>query len=229
MSKIVNETTRRTTNKANPFNPDILTDESLLAFFFLKCARHPSSLSLAQNLLDKYGTIKNLSQVSREELSCFSGLGEAGLDALMSIFAIARRTENTDYPCGVFEPRDAWLRYGQEEGISGAITFLSSSEYFVGEKQIAYAEAPPSPKGVCDAVIESRHSRFALTLVRKRGEDTPTRSDIDFLWKLLSSATERRLKLTDLILVSRSGFYSFAASGYFGPMRKDAFALARRR
>ena len=83
----------RPRERLQKFGPEALSAQELLALVIGRGVPKKSVMSIAQELLAKFGNIKAISQASIEELSQIKGIGLAKAAQIKACFELGRREE----------------------------------------------------------------------------------------------------------------------------------------
>lgn len=89
-------TPERPRERLKRFGPEALSAQELLALVIGRGVSKKSVMTIAQELLSKFGNIKAISEATLEELSQIKGIGFAKASQLKASFELARRKDEHD-------------------------------------------------------------------------------------------------------------------------------------
>jgi DNA repair protein RadC len=217
----------RPREKLECFGANSLTDAEILALFFGTGRQGVSSIDLARELIDHFGSLKNLSRADSIELRSIKGIGPAKSAQLAAVFEFGRRLareafQSTPISC----PEDVYELVGPEmRGLtqeSVRVVMLNHrkelirvSEIFLGTKTECFA----SPPEILKAAITNSSTSVILVHNHPSGDPSPSAADIQATRRLAKACETIGIELDDHVIIGSvssscpDGFYSFRQSG----------------
>ena len=204
-----------------------LTDSEILAIFFSTGREGASSIDLGRELIDQFGSLKNLAQAEHTDLEKIKGIGPAKSSQLLAVFEFGRRLARATYKAmPISSPNDVFDLMGPEmQGLtqeSVRVVLLNhrkelirSAEIFLGTKSECFANPPEILKPAIT------HSASSMILVHNHpsGDPSPSSADIQVTRKMNNACETVGIPLDDHIIIGcvtetyPEGYYSFRESG----------------
>ncbi len=208
-----------------------LSDEHLLAILLRTGSTALNVLDLARLILNRYGSLRELSKASYEELAAqkFPGLGEVKCIELSATLEVARRVLAWRDPDVALDAPEAIVRL-----IAPWVEGFDHEQFFVlplNRKNRLVGRPRPISSGTVDAVVAHprevyrecvRVSASAVIVAHNHpsGDPTPSRQDVDVTRHLVEAGRLLRIPLLDHVVVGRPSpggdaprFFSFVRSG----------------
>ena len=212
----------RPRERLQKFGPEALSAQELLALVIGRGVPKKSVMSIAQELLAKFGNIKAISQASIEELSEIKGIGLAKAAQIKACFELGRREE--------LEPELRDFDIKNPEAVAKAIRssikdkakehfkliLLNPRNKIIGISTISIGTLNASlvhPREVFkDAIM---HSAASVVLAHNHpsGDPEPSEDDIKITKKLVESGKILGIDVIDHIVVGKNSFLSFKERG----------------
>ncbi|MEE9438544.1 MAG: DNA repair protein RadC [Saprospiraceae bacterium] len=202
---------------------EALTDAELIAILIGSGNRELTAVGLSQSILKAANNnLHELGKMDISELMTFKGIGEAKAITITAALEIGRRRQITDplKQKKISSSKDAY------NVIAPLIADLAYEEFWVIllNNQLKVTKKVKISTGgvsatIVDAKILFKHAIQTLSnniiLVHNHpsGSLTPSQSDILLTKKLCAGALHLDIKITDHIIVSQNGYYSFADDG----------------
>ncbi|HEX7319474.1 MAG TPA: DNA repair protein RadC [bacterium] len=198
-----------------------LTDAELLAILIGKGTRNITALDIARRLLNEYGTLKNLGErpvVELEKLK-IPGLGRAKIVTIIAGLELGKRSLSRKGEKEVLfnKPHDVFDYYAPY--ISGLKHELFKVAAVNGKNKLL--KDTTISKGILDTSITHPREVFKFALAESAsglflihnhpsGIMKPSDDDLRITERLRSAGEIMGMRIIDHIIVSDSGFYSFA-------------------
>ena len=196
-----------------------LSNEELLAIILRTGTKEKSAKDLAAQLISKYRSVKELSNVSFEQLSSVSGIGRSKASILMSCFELSKRINmsvdsliniKANNPDIIFEYYKDLLKDKNQEYfyaiylntknriIKDKLLFIVTINYIVVHPREVFKEAYLA--GASSIILIHNHPT---------GNIFPSSNDIDTTKKLKEIGDIMGVKVVDHIIIGKDKYYSF--------------------
>jgi len=202
-----------------------LTDAELIAILIGSGSRNESAVELSKRILHHYDNdLNKLGKASINELSNFKGIGEAKAISIIAALEIGRRRNDfeTKAPDVITSSRDAYNL------IRRHLVDLNHEEFWillVGRSQKVLARELVSRGGLSATIVDPKiifgialqHQATGVIMIHNHpsGNLKPSQQDINLTKKLAEAGTLLEIKILDHLIISDSGFFSFADEGIF--------------
>ena len=176
-----------------------LSNEELIAIILRTGTKEKSAKDLAAQLISKYSSVKELSNVSFEQLSSVSGIGRSKAAILMSCFELSKRINmsvdslidiKANNPDVIFEYYKNLLK--------DKLLFIGTINYSVVHPREVFKEAYLA--GASSIILVHNHPT---------GNIFPSSNDIDTTKKLKEIGDIMGIKVVDHIIIGKDKYYSF--------------------
>lgn len=200
-----------------------LSDAELLAIVIGSGTRRKSAVELAQEILQaNANNLYELGKMNQAELMKFSGIGEAKALSIIAVLELGRRRAKSSVPQRVkitnsqmvYEHvRHSFMDLDYEEF---RIVALSRSNHILGVKLISKggrAGTVADGKLIFKELLDMKACACILVHNHPSGKLEPSNADIELTKKLSGFGRFIDLPVLDHLIVTDSGFYSFADEG----------------
>lgn len=212
----------RPRERLQKFGPEALSAQELLALVIGRGISKKSVMSIAQELLAKFGNIKAIGQATIEELSQIKGIGLAKAAQIKACFELGKREDLEP------EPRDFDIKNPESvvKAIRSSIKdkakehfkliLLNPRNKIIGISTISIGTLNASlvhPREVFkDAIV---HSAASVVLAHNHpsGDPEPSEDDINITKKLVDSGKLLGIEVLDHIVIGKDNFCSFKERG----------------
>ncbi len=212
----------RPRERLQKFGSEALSAQELLALVIGRGIPGKSVMSIAQELLARFGNIKAISQATIEELSQIKGIGLAKAAQIKASFELGKREElepelkNFDIkdPEAVVRAIRASIRDKAKEHFK--LILLNPRNKIIGISTISIGTLNASlvhPREVFkDAIV---HSAASVVLAHNHpsGDPEPSEDDIKMTKKLVESGEILGIEVLDHIIIGKNNFCSFKERG----------------
>ncbi len=207
--------------------PDALTDAELLALVIRTgdATSRTSAVDQARLLLQRFGSLRELSRATVAELCVTRGIGPAKAAEILAVFQIARRfgaeslrpgdrfTSSAD----VFRHYHERLRDHKREVFLALL--LDGKNRIIREVRVSEGSLNASivhPREVFAPVI--RDSAAAVLFVHNHpsGDPTPSREDLEITTRLREAGELMGVRVLDHIIIGSGRYISFVDRGLMG-------------
>ncbi len=204
-------------------SPEALSDSELLAILIGNGTRQKSAVDLAREiLLLGKNNLNELGRLSLKELQKVKGIGEAKAIAISAALELGRRRQGAlllDKPV-IKESRDiaSYLqnRFRDLPYEVFAVLFLNRANrinHFEVVSQGGITGTVADPRIILKKALEEEAVSIILCHNHPSGSLRPSRADEELTQKIKEAARYFDIRVMDHIIVSESGYYSFADEG----------------
>ncbi|MCB0651852.1 MAG: DNA repair protein RadC [Saprospiraceae bacterium] len=200
-----------------------LTDAELLAIVLGSGSRNETAVGLAQRMLGSAeNNLEKLSRLTLKELMTFKGVGEAKAVTLAAVMELGRRRQLTDVKekPQLRSSRDAYDTIGpvlidlvHEEFW---ILLLNRANRIISKEQISKggtAGTVVDAKIVFRIALEKQASSMILCHNHPSGNLRASQADLALTKKLVEAGKQLDIMVLDHLIVTQSGYLSFADEG----------------
>jgi DNA repair protein RadC len=203
-----------------------LSDSELIAILLRVGMKGMSAIDLGRQLIQRFGSLANLSRASVAELSKIKGIGLAKAVQLGAAFGLAGRlaVENLirtpmNRPELIYDLLGAELRQLGKESLR--VVLLDTRMCLLRVEEISLgslAECIAHPRDIFRSVIQHNAAGFILVHNHPSGDPTPSEADRRLTIRLAESAKLLQLNFCDHVIVGspspgRSPYFSFREAG----------------
>lgn len=205
------------------YGAEALSNAELLAILLRTGTKQLSALGLADMLLQKYGQLQHLFDLSVEELTHVKGIGQAKAISLLASAEISKRLAKSKLGDVVIvrTPEDAAqyvmedLRYQKKEYF--VALFLNTKNHITGKETLSIGTLNASlvhPREVFRAAI--RHSSASIICLHNHpsGDPTPSTEDITITKRLAEAGNLIGIDVLDHIIIGDGRYISLKEQGH---------------
>lgn len=194
----------------------------LLAILIGNGVRGKSVLQLAGELVSHFGSLKNLSEATIEELCCIKGVGKAKAIQLKASFVLGMRLSQhqgkikykIDGPVQAYHlVKDA---LEQEKRELFVLIMLDTRGYVISYETISIgtlSSAPVHPREVFYPAIRNKAASVILAHNHPSGDPTPSHHDYDITQKLVEVGRIIGISVNDHIIIGHNAYVSLRQKG----------------
>jgi DNA repair protein RadC len=200
-----------------------LSTAELVAILLGSGSRGESAVQLAQRILnDANNNLQQLGTMTIAQLKKYKGMGDAKAITILAAMEIANRraaTKVEDRPritCSLDSYNILSAQVADLAHEQFWVLLLNRSNQVMAKRMISaggVAGTVVDAKMVFQPAIELLASGIILCHNHPSGNLQPSQADIDITRKIKRSATDLDIVLLDHIIISASGYYSFADEG----------------
>lgn len=197
---------------------EALSSQELLALIIGRGVSKKSVMTIAQELLSKFGNIKAISEATLEELSQIKGIGFAKAAQLKASFELGKRQdlepELKDFdikdPQSVVKAIRASIKDKAKEHFK--LILLNARNKIIGISTVSVGSLNASivhPREVFkDAIM---HNAYSVVLAHNHpsGDSEPSEDDLMITKRLVDAGKILDIKVTDHIIITKNGYFSF--------------------
>jgi DNA repair protein RadC len=212
----------RPRERLQKFGPEALSAQELLALVIGRGISKKSVMSIAQELLTRFGNVKAISQATIEELSQIKGIGLAKAAQIKACFELGRREElepelknfNIKDPESVVKAIRASIKDKAKEHFK--LILLNPRNKIIGISTISIGILNASlvhPREVFKDAITHTAASVVLAHNHPSGDPEPSEDDITITKRLIEAGKILGVEVIDHIIVGKNGFFSFKEKG----------------
>lgn len=204
-----------------------LSNAELLAIFFGTGTPGRSAIQVGREMISHFGSLRNLSRASVQELLAVEGVGPAKAAQLAAVFEFGRRLARETYSKeAIASPEDVYELVGSEmqqlsqESVRAILlnhrkNLIQVLEIFVGTGNESFA----NPSEILRPAIS--HSASSLILVHNHpsGDPTPSRADHQVTTRMKAACDAIGIEFVDHIVIGSPSasklepYFSFREAG----------------
>jgi DNA repair protein RadC len=202
-----------------------LTDAELIAILIGSGSRNESAVELSKRILHHYDNdLNKLGKASINELSSFKGIGEAKAISIIAALEIGRRRNE-------FETKPAdfiGLSKDAYDIMRRHLVDLNHEEFWIiltGRSSKVLGKELVSKGGLSNTLIDLKiifgaalqHKANGIILVHNHpsGNLKPSHEDLVLTKRITDAGKILDIQITDHLIITDSGYYSFADNGLF--------------
>src|SRR5277367_4065144 len=210
--------------------PDALTHAELIAILLRTGLQGANVVQVAQNILQKFGSLNALALATVDELKQISGVGPDKAATLVAAFALARRMEQerlAESP--VLDNPETVVNFMREENRLGNVESFQVLLLNVRKKLIRAEEISHGlldtilvhPREVFRAAITANAAAIVLVHNHPSGDPTPSDADIKVTRDLIRAGQLLKIEVVDHVIIGRAtaerpkDYSSLRELGYF--------------
>jgi DNA repair protein RadC len=212
----------RPRERLQKFGPEALSAQELLALVIGRGIPKKSVMSIAQELLVRFGNIKAISEASLEELSQIKGIGLAKAAQIKACFELGKRQdlepELRDFdikdPQSVVKAIRASIKDKAKEHFK--LILLNPRNKIIGISTISIGILNASlvhPREVFKDAITHSAASVVLAHNHPSGDPEPSEDDITITKRLIEAGKILGIEVMDHIIIAKNGFFSFKEKG----------------
>jgi DNA repair protein RadC len=212
----------RPRERLQKFGPEALSAQELLALVIGRGISKKSVMSIAQELLVRFGNIKAISQATIEELSQIKGIGLARAAQIKACFELGKREDlepeliNFDIknPEAVVKAIRASIKDKAKEHFK--LILLNPRNKIIGISTVSVGTLNASlvhPREVFKDAIVHCAASVVLAHNHPSGDPEPSEDDLKITKKLVDSGNILDIEVLDHIVIAKNRFKSFKEEG----------------
>ncbi|MFO7900758.1 MAG: DNA repair protein RadC [Planctomycetota bacterium] len=218
--------TERPRERLVSLGPDRLTDAELLAIVIGGGTETSTAVDLGRKLLVRFGGLRQLAGCSPAELQKLRGIGQArsaGVKAALEIGRRLRRQPPATKPGAFLNAEAVFARYGSRLGPEKRETFvallLDIKNRLIRDVTISQGSLNQSivhPREVFQPAIRDSAASVIFVHNHPSGDTSPSREDREITRRLKQTGDVIGIGVLDHVIVSETGYTSFADEGLLG-------------
>ena len=212
----------RPRERLQKLGPAVLSSQELLALVIGRGIPKKSVMTIAQELLARFGNVKAISEAALEELSQIKGIGIAKAAQIKACFELGKREhlemdeESVDIrnPEAVYKLISTRIREKSKEHFK--LILLNSRNKTIGISTISIGTLTTSlvhPREVFKEALVHSAASVILAHNHPSGDPEPSEDDVKITKKLVESGKILGVEVIDHIIIGKNHFYSFRERG----------------
>ena len=212
----------RPRERLQKFGPEALSAQELLALVIGRGIPKKSVMSIAQELLVKFGNVRAISHATIEELSQIRGIGLAKAAQIKACFELGKRQdlepESIDFdikdPQSVVKAIRASIKDKAKEHFK--LILLNPRNRIIGISTISIGTLNAilvHPREVFKDAITHSAASVVLAHNHPSGDPEPSEDDIKITKKLVESGKILGIEVIDHIIIGKNNFCSYKERG----------------
>jgi DNA repair protein RadC len=213
----------RPRERMQQFGAQALSNAELLAILLRTGTFAESAVRLAQKVLLEAGSLRNLVDMSMDQLKTIKGIGSAKAIQIQASIELGRRLARTSMTDTVTirSPQDVAsylmedLRYLQKEHF--VVLFLNTKNHVVAQETLSMGSLNASivhPREVFRAAIKRSSASIICVHNHPSGDPTPSPEDIAMTTRLVEAGQIIGIEVLDHIILGDQNFVSLKEKGY---------------
>ena len=213
----------RPRERLKKYGVESLSLQELLALIIEKGRKGKNVLTLAQELLARFGNLQKLKEASISELQKVEGIGFATACKIKAALALGERALNTrekpeikiTTPRQVFDLLEQELSKKKKEFFK--IICLDTRSKVVAIETISVGSLDTSlahPREIFYSAIKNTAASFIIVHNHPSGDPTPSQDDIEITKKLKKLSEMLKIPLVDHVIIGGETYYSFKQNGF---------------
>lgn len=205
------------------YGPDKLTNQELLAILINTGNRNESSISLASKILKNLQSIRELRDVTFEELTSINGIGKAKAITILAFIELAVRmhTHSREEDKYIRSPKDVSdilmekVRYYNQEHF--IVLYLTTKNMVIEEKTLFIGSLNSSivhPREVFREAVKRSAAAFICVHNHPSGDPTPSNEDIEVTKRLRECGDLVGVDFLDHIIIGDGKYVSLKEMNY---------------
>lgn len=194
-----------------------LSDQEVLAIIIRSGYREHTAIDVSMNLLHRYGSLKNISQLTVEDLCKIKGIGKDKSIMLKAAFEIGKRSKIEKIEKKqILSSKDASIVL--EDNLRGLnkehfiILMLNTKNFLLGIETVSIGSLNSSivhPRELFKSAINKSAAAIILAHNHPSGDATPSREDIEVTKRIKSGGQLLGIDVIDHIIIGDNSYYSF--------------------
>ena len=212
----------RPRERLKQFGPEALSAQELLALIIGRGVSKRSVMTIAQELLVKFGNIKKISEATIEELSQIKGIGFAKAAQIKACFELGKRKdlepELKDFdikePQSVVKAIRASIKDKAKEHFK--LILLNTRNKIIGISTVSIGTLNTSlahPREIFKEAIIHNAMSVVLAHNHPSGDSEPSEDDLKITKRLVESGKILNIEVIDHIIIGKNNFCSFKEKG----------------
>lgn len=205
------------------FGAQALSNAELMAILLRTGTLNESAVHLAQKVLIEAGSLRNLVDMSMDQLQTIKGIGPAKALQLQASIELGRRLARTSMAdtITIRSPQDVStylmedLRYLQKEHF--VCLFLNTKNHVIGQETLSMGSLNASivhPREVFRAAIKRSSASIICVHNHPSGDPTPSPEDIQMTARLVDAGQIIGIEVLDHIILGDQNFVSLKEKGF---------------
>lgn len=194
-----------------------LSDQEVLAIIIRSGYREHTAIDVSMNLLHRYGSLKNISHLTVEDLCKIKGIGKDKGIMLRAAFEIGKRSKiEKNQKKQILSSKDVSIVL--EDNLRGLnkehfiILMLNTKNFLLGIETVSIGSLNSSivhPRELFKSAINKSAAAIILAHNHPSGDATPSMEDIEVTKRIKSGGQLLGIDVIDHIIIGDNSYYSF--------------------
>lgn len=204
------------------YGPQALSHAELLAILLRTGSASESALQLASRIIKKAGGLRNLADLSLEQMTQIKGIGKAKAVQILAGIELGRRLSKSEFGerTAIRSPEDAAeyvmedLRYHQNEHF--VCLFLNTKNQVLAQETLSIGSLNASivhPREIFRAAIKRSSASIICVHNHPSGDPTPSPEDIQITERLVEAGELVGIEVLDHIIIGDKRYISLKEQG----------------
>ena len=202
--------------------PNSLSDSELLAIILKTGTKTLSAKDLATNIIKKYESIKNLKNITHQELIKINGIGQAKACQIISAIELSKRINTKQENIENIKLTSSKIVYEYYKNKINPYQecfyclYLDTAKKVLKEKKLFMGTTNHSrihPREIFKEAYIQNATAFICVHNHPNGDVTPSKEDIITTKRLNQIGILLGIKLVDHVIVTENNYYSFLENG----------------
>ncbi|MFD2829699.1 RadC family protein [Corticicoccus populi] len=205
------------------YGPDKLTNQELLGIIINSGSKDASSLTLASRIIKDMKSIRELRDVTLQELMSVKGIGEAKAVTILSVIELAVRMHSHSLEEEVYikSPEDVsnllmeQMRYYQQEHF--VVLFLSTKNMVIHQETMFKGSLNTSivhPREIYKSAVKRSAAAIICVHNHPSGDPAPSKEDIEVTKRLVECGELIGVDFLDHIIIGSGRYLSLKELSY---------------
>jgi DNA repair protein RadC len=205
------------------YGVDALSHAELLAILIRTGTKNQTAVQLSTQLLQQCGSLRELVDMSVDELTSIKGIGQAKALQLLAGIELGKRvarsklgdvvTVRSPYDAAMYMMEE--MRYLKKEHF--VCLFLNTKNHIIGKETLSMGTLNASlvhPREVFRAAIRSSSASIICMHNHPSGDPTPSKEDIQITQRLVEAGTLLGIEILDHLIIGDGNFVSLKEQGH---------------
>lgn len=212
----------RPRERLKQFGPEALSAQELLALIIGRGVSKKSVMTIAQELLVRFGNIKAISEATLEELSQIKGIGFAKAAQIKACFELGKRKdlelEQKDFDIrdteSVVKAIKASIKDKAKEHFK--LILLNARNKIIGVSTVSIGSLNASivhPREVFKDAIKHNANSVILVHNHPSGDPEPSEDDLTITKRLIEAGKILGIEVVDHVIIAKNSYFSFKDRG----------------
>lgn len=203
-----------------------LSNEELLALFLRTGVKGKSAIQVGRELIQRFGSLGQLGQVSVDEMKKCHGLGLGKASQLVAAFELGRRVAEEqvqgvplDNPAVIYEHFAPQMQHLSQEKL--VVVLLNPKLHMMAFVEIStgtVSETLAHPREILHPVINRNAYAFFLMHNHPSGDPMPSRADSQLTARVREVSDLMQIRFVDHMIIGKPGpgrapYFSFREAG----------------
>lgn len=205
------------------YGAENLTNKELLAILINSGSKNESSITLANSIIKDLKSIRDLRDITFQELTSIKGIGEAKAISILAVVELAIRmhTHNSEEYYYIKSPEDVSnflmekMRYYQQEHF--VVLFLSTKNQVIHQQTMFIGSLNASivhPREIFKEAVKRSAAAIVCVHNHPSGDPTPSKQDIEVTERLIECSEILGIDFLDHIIIGAGKFVSLKEMSY---------------